>query len=112
MDEIVAIRASEEWMQREFGSSLGEPMPIVPRTGNKSYDDESDRVFPPLTRRIVLSPNDSIFGILKEKILEAEENGAFPYSAVWIKKKYSSSELKLAELFYLKIKAIVDHCGE
>lgn len=110
MKEILDFRVSEEWAQREFGNSLGDPLYLFSGTGD---DEELNRRFPPFTRRIVLDSRDPRLGELKDRLLKAEARSPEAYDyAILMTRKYTRRELAQAERLQLLITKMFEPCGE
>lgn len=114
MKEILDIRAHEDWMQQEFGQTLGEPMSLVRPTGDSTLDEELQRKFPPMTRRIVIDTRDAMWSVLRERILAAERD--YPrttvYSSITVTRRYTRKELTQAERLRLLMTRMFEPCGE
>ena len=93
MKTLIEIRANEDWTNREYGSSLGEPL-LVGGT--------------PFVRKIVLDVGDPRLADLKARL---ERDHKRP--AVSVSREYTVLELSNAELFQFFITdGLSDSCGE
>lgn len=113
MKEEFDIRASEVWMQREYGDSLGHPMPLFRPTGDPNHDENMEKLFPPMTRRVLLACDDARFAEFRSRVRHALDCGdvVSPYSSVTITRKYDSDELAASEWFYLRPTATFEPSG-
>lgn len=112
MREIIDIRVDEEWAQKEFGSSLGETLRSAPYTGNKAIDDETDRLFPPMTRKIVLDTRDPRLDDFRNRLLRDEATVLGIRGAILIDREYSEKELNAAQFLTLIIDSVFEPAGE